>query len=281
MRRDPTIHVRRSALVRCLRNIDATAFPSTEALVDQIFFELRGENITNRFLVSSKSTTEKRYKTASEIDKSKVNEFHSLLVNIRLSLCHKGVKTKLSPNTSAYTQTAQAALLAYQYAEDYRPDNLTKGLQEFIRDGLRLMDNAFFMNKFQALSERLFFIADCRKTIETNPNQKLTKQLYDYWVTSVFNLCGETVDVTQSVDKFFHFVLAAAQALEVNAEAVDWVDAQFHGLAGFTSYPDPAQLHGENAQLRFVKYKAEVLKEKKESESGETDLLAWFNSMKE
>lgn len=90
-----------------------------------------------------------------------------------------------------------------------------------------------------------------------------TKEFWQEWLKAMDTYAGTRIDILVP-EKFVHMIYGREEADRMEANYEDWIIAQFEGLLFVDAIPELSQLYGDNACLRYEKYKLNKDKPKRE-----------------
>lgn len=259
MKRDPTICVKRSDLARILEELaDKWGFDSSSAKekADELVTKAAPYAAVRRSVITG--VQKKHYaktQAATAVSDGHVKVFNRLLHGERVKRRHKTIKS-ITPKSKAYTHIMQAADAALEFAKEYYgtdDKSIAEGMQAYVKTAFDMIRGKYYPNKLVTLKERVFDYAEAQRVVDNNAEPVLTKQLHDYYALMAEDGSGVYKTFTETLD-YQHFVVTAHYVKQYSAEPVQWLEAQFAGLAFLESFPRPVQLYGDSAVERYQKY---------------------------
>lgn len=223
--RDPSIHIRRSDLVRVMRQLGMSVDK-----VDILFKLCKTYRVKGRYLVKDKPISDN------------TGRFLAALKAIRMKQRHKGV-TPIARGSKAWKQAENIAIKVDAFANDFDL-SYDFAAKYYIEQALNRM-RVFRMNSISRYHEDII----AQYEIENSDN-KGAVELMEYYLKKA-DLTKFQKDFKEP-KVFVNFIKAYE---ECAGDIQGWVDAQFKGIEWSGDLPQPNQLHGSGAQLRFKNYK--------------------------
>lgn len=263
IKRDPSIHVKRSDLIQLLSNtpgIEITG--SIDRVVELLFMSAKLYAIPNRSYVEVKKTSQKKASNALSVTSKQAEVFNGLLTSIRTERHHKGIKV-ITESDAQYTTLLSATKLALEFANAfYSKEEERIGIKDYITIGLDLMKGSYSLSKFVSYSESIFRTGDKCLLLQEDTNKEGTADFIEAYKKLVMS-ATQIQYLVESVDKQVDFLLGRIEADKHKASYKNWIEAQFSELAFMNTIPNPSQLHGENALFRYQKYVVKLRSEGK------------------
>lgn len=126
-----------------------------------------------------------------------------------------------------------------------------EGFKEYVEIGLKKIGKNYRLNKFKTYKEYIFDTYERYQVIKSDDDKQVTAD-----IANIYLEYAEINDDTQrqSIYKtYIHdFIYAKQQADENKANHRVWIKSQFDGLKYLEVVPNPYQLHGEEAQKRYL-----------------------------
>jgi hypothetical protein len=247
MKRDPSIHVRRSSLSEALSEIIQG---DVEPIVDELFLKLTKEAIRNRVLIKATAQTKKKMARVASVDKDLAETFNAAYTmfnsvnNIRAAI--------IKPNDSKYTVLKEVAQQAQEFCTMFELEQST-GFEIYLRTAHRLAKNKYSIYYLKGMADRIIQDRENMLTLENDEDREGTTTFYATWKQVSVDYLGGSTSI-ESPELYVHFVFGRQDADEMGADYYDWIAAQFEGIKEYGSVPELAQLHGDNAKLRYTKF---------------------------
>lgn len=131
--------------------------------------------------------------------------------------------------------------------------SLKEGYTTYIGLGLDKMKN-FSIYKFKTLHGPIIRTYEAIFDIKNDPQPLRTQEIHKLYLKQVANRTGMSQGYEGIPEKYTCFVKAAQEAKDMGATLEHYISAQFEAFEWCNSIPDPAQLYGEKARDRVIKY---------------------------
>lgn len=164
--------------------------------------------------------------------------FNQQLKMVRTRLKHRKI---VSAMKDMYRKTLVGVVAdATEFCEDFGLKK-KKGYRMYIEYGIKLMGRDYRLNRFHYLKSKIYEQYTSDTAIYADPNEELTDKLFLYY--------QEKAGVPCEFSK--HFVYTTEVILDNDFDYKDHIDAQIQILKNqFDSFPEPNQLHTDNAVKR-------------------------------
>lgn len=279
MKRDPSLHVTKSDLVKILGQILITSKMSKSRFADEIFKEAAPYQIKSRYLqlLEKKADLRKKVTKSLKADEGlpdKVVEiFNASLNNYRkLKDPYRKIK-QITKNSSDYLLLKEIAKLAYEFADHFDIEPRTDGVEEYMKMGVDMMPR-YALNKFKYYDSKIHEAFQNKLDVLNDDSPASTSEFYYLWQTRMREYSGipMLIDIDRDFNKYVHIVYARKEADKIEADYEFWIDAQFDGLAFMNVLPEVNQFYGDGALKRFEKYlKKQIENEENKSDGGLSD----------
>lgn len=249
--RDPIVHTKRSSLETVCRVI---GLPKGTA--NTILVELHRRNLQlKNYYVLPKAQSKIRQKVQKELDAVTGNTdlFYSTLVYVRKSVEHKSVTPPILPGTKNYQLLVEVSNMAAKFAEDFGLSR-GQGIKQYVEIGVGIMGKRYAINKFKTYNDKIYEYQTNSLVLDEDPSPDLTKKFLDEWVVALSKHTAVKNYSVSSVAEMVHYVWGKEAALISKATFEDWIEAQIEGLSFMGVIPEPYQLYGDNAKLRYDSY---------------------------
>lgn len=259
MKRDPSLHITKSDLVKLLAEINYSQRTSGIALADKIFENAKKYQITDRYLqiLEQKSAVKKKVTKSMEADDvpaGLVEKFNLWLVTERTAHNEYIKATPISKSNKQYTLLKEVVKMSQDFVEKFEITPQSDGHREYIRLGLRVMKR-YSLNRFKTYDTLINEMFESSVIVLMDEHKEDTSKFYGIWQESmVKHTSMEGLDLLSDYVKYAHMVYGREQADECDAYYEDWVEAQFDGLSFMNVIPELSQFYGENAKKRWEKY---------------------------
>ena len=248
MKRDPSIHVKRSSLSEALDKVFGAGAGKE---VGSLMYELKGEGLRNRAIIQAKAATKKKAQRVAAVDKDMAEQFHAIYQQVNR---RENIKTALISQTdSKYTTLKEVAKQADDFCEMF---NLSRehGFAVYVTSAIRLAGNNYSIYRVKSLADRIIQDYENLLKISNDDNEQGTAEIYTAWRHITMKYLGGVVPSVTEPHLYIHFIFAREEADKHKARYEDWIAAQYEKWAGINSTPELSQLYGEPAVLAYNKY---------------------------
>jgi hypothetical protein len=254
MKREPSVHIKKSDLVLVLNKIfvkNEVLEWDVNELADLILIGSKQYSLTNRQL---KVDTAKLLKSTSKVVLSTRDDagvFAQLLNLIRKQRNHRGISL-IKVGSNDWNMVKEIAHLAVGFCNDFHLKR-EEGFKIYIGIALDKISK-FSLAKFNTFHQGICDDYDCIEKIRTDLTPNQTTQVRIIYEKYLGEKTGIVKDYTKIPNKFIFFIKAKEQALKFRISFDHYIAAQFKGLEWCNSYPDPSQLVGDGSIDRLNKY---------------------------
>lgn len=254
MKKDPTIHVTKSDLIRILERVcvfdGADDHRSqVEGLADGIFKYARNYQIRTRSIVvgteAQRKKTTKRSAAKSPLSPERMLR---ILNAERVKHNHRTI-APIRQGDSAWTMLIEVARDAYEFAEQFDIVPRERGYHWYVDMGLRLIGKNYGINKFKYHKETIYARKGVELLIEQDPDKGATALFQATW-EKIHSKHSSAVIKLGDMDRV-HFIYGRVEAAKQKAAFAAWIQAQFDQLAFLNALPLLSQLYGDNAIKRY------------------------------
>jgi hypothetical protein len=249
MKRDPSLHITKSNLVKVLK---AALIPFEDADIERIFEKAAVYQIKNRYLLKAVGKDGKAVKKVMDNTSGNVQMFNRLLNQLRLKANHRFTSV-IGKGTSEYVILMEIASLAEAFKLKYKIDATDEAYTYYIESGLELMGNKYGLSKFKYYNTSICETFECAVEISEDKTKDDTKAFQECWKVIMLERVGECPTI-KKVSDYVHLVRGKNAAKAKKASFANWIDAQFEGLAFLSAIPELNQMYGDNALKRYDKY---------------------------
>lgn len=252
--RDPFLHIRRSSLIKILKELDFKQPINTMA--DQLFNLAQPYQVRDKYLIvaaTAKST--RKMQKSLEAENPIIEKFNGILASVRIELKHKRVKPILKMEKD-YIMLKEIAKLAYDFAEDFDIKPRSDGYREYCKAGIEMMGRGYALNKFKTYHNSIVEIFTALEALSEDEDVAATLEFYATWQAMMleYSELGDQIYIEKEPKKYVHMLFGRAQADLQQADYEHWLRAQFEGMAFHSAIPELTQLHGDNAVKRYERY---------------------------
>lgn len=255
--RDSSLHIKRSSLVRVLMKM-GYAEAGCKVMADAIIHEAQPYQITDRYKkileidINSKRSIFKDMTASLSLPDNGVEVFNRLLNSERQK---RQPYIRLRPITKSskdYTLLKEVAVGAWTFVDTFDISPKSDGVLEYIKMGLDYMGK-YSLGRFKYYHSHICEAFENLAHVSHDPSPEVTNAFYEAWQEAMLGsgASEDMVDIKKDLNKYVHFVYAAAEAKSVDADAATWIEAQFEGLSFLNVIPELYQLYGVNAKKRY------------------------------
>lgn len=250
MKRDPSIHIRRSDLIEILFQL---GIKSADNVANKILHKALAYNIRNRVYIDIKlkSTSRKKVKRLTEIEDDIVERFNRIYNAVMLE---KSIKTpQIHKNSKLYFTLKEISNQAVECCRLHNMQITDNNLKLYIEIGIDLLGRDFTIYRLKGANLKIIKRIESLHILYKDPNPDFTQAIYKAWKKMVKIYYGSEFEI-DNPDKFVAFCLAAQDAKKHNATAEDWIQAQFEKFSFLGVIPEFTQLYGDDAVLAYHKF---------------------------
>lgn len=263
--RDPSIHVKRSDLLKILSDygINHRDMPGIMLAASKKALKFRA-NLT------LPAKTRKKAERVLEAGDELVEEFNRAYVTV---MAENNIKVlSIRKNNTQYLTLKEITQSAREFCTLFELDP-QQGFLMYIRMGVKLLNKKYSLYRLKSVSDRIVDRYRTTLTINTDPSPINTGLMYAAWERAVKKYFNSVIDVKGDIDKYVHFVYAKQDADSVEARYEDWIDAQFEKWAFINNIPEFSQLHGDNAKINYKVFMSK-------GSTGSSTEQTYFNNLK-
>lgn len=241
MRREPSIHIKESDLIKVLEEAEVTG--NIPQLVKFILSKARKYSLNHRSLLAGNAKVAKK---AEKVLSSSVEDTQHMVRSIyfiRRQLRHRNI-TLPKPGESQYSLIKTITVNAIKFYEEYYEVTEAKSdaFVEYIRIGCSKM-TSFALPKLVAMHESICKTYEAQTLIAQNENLDLTDRALRTYNKFVVDKVGSILqDYSKMPDKYMYFIMVAKRCKELGLPPETYIEAQFKGVEWRGGIPDPAQL---------------------------------------
>lgn len=253
MKRDPSLHIKRSDLLKILREL----FPTNaikwdyNEMVDSIIQKAKTYSATNRGILLSQDKVEKKANFIVKSSRKDAYTLSKVLLMVRRKLGHKGLRL-ITQESKEWSLVKSITELANNFCTEFELGK-TEGYTQFLLVGANKM-NKFGLTKYAGMYEGICEAYSAIKEIGEDPWPSDTDRLQRYYRAKVGYKTGLVNSYKDMPEKYVYFVRATRQVKSLQVPIEVYIDAQFSMMEFRHALPDPIQLVGPKAQERLNKY---------------------------
>lgn len=220
--------------------------------IEHLRIELHKARLKGRRNIGLKAGEKKKVEKVESTSEEFIELVQATLKLVRIKAGHKAI-TKIDPNSIDYTSLSNLASKIGEFAQLFNLPLDKDTVITYLGISMEFLGNKpFALNKLVNYHSRVCSKYGDRLTIAEDANEKLTEAICCAYCDTIKAKTGIDIDLIQA--DAVNFVFAAEECVKVKGTALNWVLAQFDGLAWTGNYPETVQLHGEAARKRYFKY---------------------------
>jgi hypothetical protein len=250
MKKDPSIHIKRSDFKKILRKLEVKGFPTAE------FFKLAADKAVNsRIVVVSNKQVDKQVKKILLATKGDANLAADILYSVRIKLGHRGIRKISQFNVRDWDFCKKLAEVCNSFCEEFGFENIREGFITYMEIGIKITTSSRnLLTKLISMSEVITEYYGTLLDLKEDTKPRVTKSIHDYYVRCIASNTGITENYTDQPAKYIHFF-----NLRKFLEEKDWgyegfIDAQFEALSFCNGIPPLETLYGDKAIERYNKW---------------------------
>ena len=229
----------RDPILCCRRSFLEEYFKETEIDLDDLFSKAKKHKVHLDF----DEKTFMKYSKISEAEK--VQEFNLILLKIRQEINPNS--SIIKKQDSAYQLLTEITILANDFCTEYNL-NSNEGFKIYITRGLALIGKDYSLNKFKYYNQKIIK--------QYNDENLLLNTPYKTELKSCVRKYNELSNTNKINDQDrVNLVYMIEQSLAENSDPLVWMRIQFEYFESMNLIPEPNQLHGNNALIRYNKNK--------------------------
>lgn len=253
--RNPSIHITQDLFTQeftklCKKhNIKAK---HKELLVEELFIACSRYSISSRSIYVNSDKALKKTEKIKLTGISNTALFSNLLYLSRLKLKHRGV-TQIKMGSTDWLQLKSIVSLADQFLSEFGL-NAKQGYTSYIELALNKLQR-FSLNKIPSLHGSICNEYDALVKIKQDKTPDATLQAYKAYEYIVTTKTGcMQYNYQKYPEKYCVFVEIKEVCRKLGVEPRVYIAAQFDSFSYRDSVPDPLQLIGDKAMIRFTNY---------------------------
>ena len=249
MKRDPSIHITKSDLIKVLEKL--AIIKDARTIVDKIFHIAKSYSIHTRTITISTDRMEKKAKKLIQSSRRDADLLAKLIYNTRQTMKHRGISL-IKVGSRDWGILKEITAHALNFTNEF---NLTRryGFLKYTEIGLSKMKR-FALNKFPNMYQGICETYQAMLEIEKDTDAEMTKEMYRVYTQRIIENTGIHDSLELLPDKYVWFVRAREQAEKMRVSVKVYIEAQFDGLDFSKGIPHPTQLVGPKATDRVARY---------------------------
>lgn len=248
--RDPSIHIKRSNLQLIL-----SKYGITTQEVNDIMLAAKQYSIRNRVMVHAVGRAKKKVERLAATEINVADKFAAVYASVMVAHSIKTLAIKSSdPNYAVFKEViSQANDFCRLFDLDYM-----EGFKLYLEYGVTLLGNKYSLYRLKGYSNRIVEYHKDMLLISDDPAPEATNKMHQAWIKAVHKYFGTSIPPITNLSVYAHFIRARNDADSVQANYIDWVNAQFEKWHYLNSIPEFSQLYGDNAKLIYNIYMAKI-----------------------
>lgn len=265
MRREPSIHVRESDLIKILEGMPEIK-GNIPQLVKYILTKASKHSLNNRKLLASNQKLAKKAEKVLSSSTEDAMTMAKVIFMVRRTLKHRNISIP-KPGQRDYTIVKTITENANKFFEEFFEVGESKeaAYTDYIKLAISKMRN-FTLNKIGSMHEGICSTFEANRLIAKDLNPELTDKAFKTYNKFVIDKVGTLIqDYSQVPDKYMYFIMVAKRCKEMGIKPELYIEAQFKGVEWRNGIPDPVQLiNGKSLEyLQKYLYENDVTMEKK------------------
>ena len=261
--RDPSIHIRRSDLIKILNDVWGLRTDAQE--VTKLLDEARQYSIRNRIFVITKSQGKKKADSLVETDTNLLNDFNRIYMGCMVS---HSIKSLSIGKTSPQYKTLKEVCFNAKEFSDLFGIGYEEGFKTYVEIGIKLLGIKFGIYRLKGYAQKIVDYFSAKLIIKSDTFSEKTDIMITAYITAVKEFFHSSITLEDDAQRF-HFIYARMDADVCKADYYDWVYAQFEKWSYLNSVPAFSQLYGDNAKIIYEMYMAKNHKDNKTKEEQE------------
>lgn len=248
--RDPSLHIKKSHLVKVLTNYGNLTAAQMGSLVEYIMKEGKNYSTNKRSYLEGDPKLTQRASNISLNSRDLCNEFCHVLKLARAKHYHKNV-TKIKPGDPEWDRLKLITQSALDFCMEFNLKT-KEGFWIYCEIALNKM-KPFSINKFPSLNQYIFNYYTAQTIIDQDITKALTFKMYECYMKLSNEAVGLVPNYKKNPETYRYFVEAKEKAVQVGISVETYIVAQFEGLA-WVGIPSPLQLISDKALGRVANY---------------------------
>ena len=247
MKRDPSIHIRRSSLIEILAEL---VQGNPGEIADEIFYMSDKHAIRNRVILQPTAKQKKAMARTLSVDKTTAEKFHATYQQVNMA---NNIRTStIKATDSKYATMKEVAMQAKEFCEMFKLDE-HRGFQVYVEIGIQQCGNNYSIYRLKGAADKIIKYYEDMTKIDGDKDKDGTRDFYTAWKNVSIQYLGKSTPIVEP-HLFVHFIHGREAADKVKAKYEDWISAQFERWAALGSTPELSQFYGDNAALAYTKY---------------------------
>lgn len=252
MKREPSIHITRSDLIKILKINILPEGVDCDGLAKLILRLSKPYSLHTRTIVVSTDKMEKNAKRILECTRRDADLFAQLVYAIRKEMRHRGISL-LKVGSKEWGFLKEVTAHALNFYNEFEFETKRAAFLRYIRIGANKMKKfrlTKFLNMYESICESHLALVE----IERDDDIEMTKEIYTVYSRYIINHTGVYDRLEEIPEKYVWFVKAREEAKNLNVSVKVYMNAQLEAFDLSTGIPHPAQLVGPKAVDRVIAY---------------------------
>lgn len=246
--RDPSIHVKRSDLLKVLNK-----YGTFGNKVDDIMADLRKVSCDKRAVTITNDKIKKDVERRLQSSKGDASMMADIIHSIRIKMKHRGVR-KITNADKDWLQVKQLANLGNQFAEEFGLE-AREAYIKYVEIGLKKLSSmrahiAKLISMYESICNEYGSLQDLYE--DKTPQE--TKEIHDIFINKIADRTGIYEGYLDNPTKMMAFFKAKELCNHLGVDYDLFINAQFEALEWCNGLPTPEMLTNEKAKERLNKY---------------------------
>ena len=255
MKREPSIHIRKSDLIKIIKSYGEITLEN----LDEVMREARKHSIDTRSLIIDNKVHLEKITKRTESPTGDANLLSDIIYSVRVKRKHVGV-TKIKQGDNQWASVKGLVTIVNDFCNRYEMEKRA-GYIEFVETGFDIFESSskrinygFIGNALLQKADDIYFISDAKQVIRKDEFPQGTSRLHDYYVERIQSRTGVLNKYTNKPTEYASFVKARLVADDIGISYEDYIDCHFKYLEFCGGIPKITDLFGDNAKKRIIPY---------------------------
>lgn len=250
MKRDPSVHVKRSDLSWVLKEF----FPELDDIdVNRVMAELRKYSCDNRRITITNDKLKKDAQKVTTSNKGDASLLSEIIYSVRVKIKHRGI-ARIKESDKDWLQVKNLAKLINEFCDTFGIEKRSGYIEYITLAFSKISSMHSYLTKFVNMYESICSEYESKVLLLEDDSPGKTKSIHDDYVELVGSKTGLRESFLDKPSKMLCFFKIKKKCEELNIEPEVWVDAQFNALEYCGGLPSPENMAGEKALERLNKY---------------------------
>lgn len=199
-----------------------------------------------RSVVLTRKSTRNKLESISTVN---VEQFNRILNSERHKAHHRGI-TQIFKKDRNYPLLCEITEVACEFGRTFEI-NMHDAFKAYCRIGIKKIGRNYRLNKFRTHNEYIHLAYEKELAVKENQFPKQTEELLFAYLKKMG--ITDKAQAKNIWESYCHdFVYATEQLLNSDTTVSIWINCQFKGMEYLEVKPEPYQLHGEEANKRYL-----------------------------